>query len=201
MGNRNRSTLKIVNRQTKIKIIQIVQRGLNFFKKFTMLRANKRHKTPTSSNAKNKDRQNTANQLVLDKCCLELCEATKQNGGRKPDSMVADMVNDLKATCPWISRHSINFSYGKYMGSKEDKLDVDIPDVAVTQNVGGRPVGSTKEAKLELKCRLRDCLNACTLDFHEHKNATKRDGKYLKRGCLEGIIRKQKKEFKLCQTI
>ena len=66
--------------------------------------------------------------------------------------MVANMVNDLKATCPRISRHSINFANRQYMGSKEDTLDVDIPDVAVTQNVGGQPVGSTKEAKLELKC-------------------------------------------------
>ena len=121
---------------------------------------------------------------------MELYEATKQNGGRKPYGMVADMVNDLKATCPCISRHSINFAYGKYMGSKEDKLDVDIPDIAVTQNVGGRPIGSTKEAKLELKCQLRDCLNACSSEFHEHKNVAKKDGKNLKRGCLEGIRRK-----------
>ena len=48
-----------------------------------MPRASKRHKTPTSSSAKNKDKENVAKQLVLDKCCLELYEATRQNGGRK----------------------------------------------------------------------------------------------------------------------
>ena len=69
----------------------------------------------------------------------------------------------------------------KIIASKEDNLDVDSPDVAITQNVGGQSVSSSKEAKLELKCQLRDCLNACALEFHEHKNVAKRYAKYLKR--------------------
>ena len=116
-----------------------------------MTSTKKRHKTPTSSSNNNK-RENAAKQLVLNKCCLELHEATVENGGRKPYGMVSDMVNDLKAACPWISRHTINFAYEKYIASKEDELvDVKVPDTPVTQDVGGRPVGSTKEAKLELK--------------------------------------------------
>jgi len=166
-----------------------------------MTSTRKRHKTPTTA-TDNKDRENEAKQLVLNKCCLELHEATVENGGRKPYGMVADMVNDLKASCPWISRHTINFAYEKFIASKEDELeDVKVPDTPVTQNVGGRPVGSTKEAKLELKTRLRECLNACASEFHEQKNVAKRDGKYLKRGCLEEIIRKQKEIFELSENI
>ena len=149
-----------------------------------------------------KDRENAAKQLVLNKCCSELHDATLENGGRKPYGMVASMVNDLKAACPWISRHTINFAYEKYIASKEDKLDdAKVSDTPVTQNVGGRPVGSTKEAKLELKTRLRECLNACASEFHEQKNVAKRDGKYLKKGCLEEIIRKQKEIFQLSDNI
>ena len=48
-----------------------------------------------------------------------------------------------------------------------DILDIDSPDVAVTQNIGDRPLGSTEEAELELKCQLRECLNAYASEFHE----------------------------------
>ena len=92
------------------------------------------------------------------------------------------MVKDLKGVYPWISRHTINFAYNKFVDSKDEVLDVaNLPDVQVPQNLGGRPIGTTKEAKTELKSRIRQCLNACASDFHEEKNISKRDGKYLKR--------------------
>ena len=160
----------------------------------------RRHKTPTNSND-NKERETATKQLVLDKCCLELYEAAEKNDGRKPYGIVAEMVNDLKSVCPWITRHTINFAYGKFIEAKEKTLEEKSPDVIETQNLGGRPVGSTKEAKVEFKSRLRDCLNACASDFHEAKNIAKRDGKYLKKGCLNEIIKKQKKIFKLAENV
>ena len=60
--------------------------------------------------------------------------------------------------CPWISRHTINFAYGKLIATKEKTVEEESPDVIGIQNLGGRPVGSTKEAKVEFKSRLRDCL-------------------------------------------
>ena len=157
-----------------------------------MVNTNRRHKTPTKPDSSNSNREREAKQLVLDKCCLELHESSEKNGGRKPYGAVADMVKDLKGVCPWISRHTINFAYNKFVDSKDEALDVaNLPDVQVPQNLGGRPIGTTKEAKTELKSRIRQCLNACASDFHEEKNISKRDGKYLKKGCLNEIIKKK----------
>ena len=110
----------------------------------------RRHKTPTISND-NKERENAAKQLVLDKCCLELYEAAEKNDGRKPYRIVTEMVNDLKSVCPWITRHTINFAYRKFIATKEKRLEEESPDVKGNQSLGGRPVGSTMEAKVELK--------------------------------------------------
>ena len=168
-----------------------------------MVNTRKRHKTPTKSNASNSaERENAAKKLVLDRCCLELYESSQQNGGRKPYGAVAEMVKDLKNVCPWISRHTINFAYNKYIEAKDEALDVEkLPDVQVLQNLGGRPIGSTREAKMEQKNRLRECLNACASDFNEAKNVARKNGKYLKKGCLNEIIKKQKAIFNLSESI
>ncbi len=51
------------------------------------------------------------------------------------------MVKDLKGVYPWISRHTINFAYSKFLDSKDKLLDVEkLPDVRVPQNLGGRPI-------------------------------------------------------------
>ena len=128
---------------------------------------------------------------------MELYETTEKNDWRKPYGIVAEIVNDGKSVCPWISRHTINFAYGKLIATKEKTFEEESPDVIGTPNLGGQPIGSTKEAKAELKSRLRDYLNACALEFHEEKNIAKRDGKYLKKGCLTEIMKEQKKIFKL----
>ena len=65
------------------------------------------------------------------------------------------------------------------------------------QHLGGRPIGSTKEAKMELTNRLRQCLNACASKFNEAKNVAKKNGKYLKEGCPNEIIKKQSAVFNL----
>ncbi len=95
------------------------------------------------------------------------------------------MVKGLKNVCPWISRHIINFAYNKYIEGKDEALDVErLPDVEVPQSLGGCPIGSTKEAKMEMKNRLRQCLNACASEFNEAKNVTQKNAKYLEKGCL-----------------
>ena len=55
--------------------------------------------------------------------------------------------------------------------------------------------------QFDLKSRLRQCLNACASEFHGQKYIAEQDGKYLKKGCLEEIIKKQKKLFKLSNSI
>ena len=75
--------------------------------------AKTRHKTPTKVN-----RENEAKQLVLDKCCKDIEEASQKLGGRKPYRIVAEMVKDLKEVCPWINRHVKNFAYKKYLKKK-----------------------------------------------------------------------------------
>ena len=67
--------------------------------------AKTRHKTPTKV-----DRENKANQLVLDKCCKDIEEAFQKLDGRKLYGIVAKMVKDLKGVCPWINRHVISFA-------------------------------------------------------------------------------------------
>ena len=120
----------------------------NNFNVYTMVNTNKRHKTPTKSDCSTSKRESEAKQLVLDKCCLELYESSEKNGGRKPYGAVAGMLKDLKGVCPWISRHTINFAYNKFLASKDEVLDVEkLPDVQVPKNLGGRPVETTYDAK------------------------------------------------------
>ena len=70
------------------------------------------------------------------------------------------MVKDLKGVCPWISRHTINLAYKKFVASKDEGLDVaKLPDVQVPQNLGCQPIRTTNKAKNELKSRIRECLN------------------------------------------
>ena len=52
-----------------------------------------------------------------------------------------------------------------------------------------------------MKSRILQCLNACASEFHEEKNIVKRDGKYLKKGCLDEIIKRQKRNFNLSASI
>ena len=160
---------------------------------------NTRHKTPTKVN-----REHEAKQAVLDKCCSEIAEAVKENGGRKPYGMVAEMVKDLKPSCPWISRHTINFAWSKY-GKTEAPTQTETPSAsAATPDAVkpvGRPSGSTNDAKYDLKMRREMCLDAAAVEFHEMRNRAKRDGKYVKKGCLENIIKQQKAKFKLSDNI
>ena len=46
---------------------------------------------------------------------------------------------------------TMNFAYGKSIATKEKRLEEESPDVKGNQSLGGRPVGSTMEAKVELK--------------------------------------------------
>lgn len=163
------------------------------------------HKTPTKV-----DREKEAKQLVLQKCCKDIEEATKKLNGRKPYGIVSEMVKDLEGVCPWISRHVINFAYKKYLKEKEgERKESDSPhlpedlEVPPTSKIkpAGRPNGTTKDAKYNLKVRIRDCRNAAAAEFHEQKNIAKKEGKYVKKGCLEDIIRKQKDIFKLPDDI
>ena len=164
--------------------------------------AKTRHKTPTKV-----DRENEAKQLVLDKCCKDIEEASLKLDGRKPYGIVAEMVKDLKGVCPWINRHVINFAYKKYVKKKEDDLKkfdlIDLPDLEVpvpetsTLKPAGRPNGTTNDAKYSLKLRIRECRNAAAAEFHEQKNIAKSNGKYVKKGCLEKIIKEQKEIYEL----
>ena len=114
---------------------------------------------------------------------MDLYESSQQNGGRKPYVAIAAMVNYLKDVCPWISRNTINFAYNKYLASKENTLDVEkLGDLPVPRSQGGQTTGATKEAKAELKNRIRLCLDGCASELHERKNVVKRDGKYFKKG-------------------
>ena len=61
--------------------------------------------------------------------------------------IVAVIVKDLKHLCHWISRYTINFTCGKYITFKEDKLDLEkLSEVIVHQIVGGMSVSFTKDA-------------------------------------------------------
>ena len=64
----------------------------------------------------------------------------------------------------------------------------------------GRPTGTTDAENLSLKNRLMQVHNVCTIEYAEAKNAAKNsERKKVKRGCLESIIKKQKKAFGLSE--
>ena len=160
---------------------------------------NTRHKTPTKVN-----REHEAKQAVLDKCCSEIAETIKENNGRKPYGMVAEMVKDLKPSFPWISRHSTNFAWTKY-GKNEATIQTETPSASAStpdsMKPVGRPSGSTNDAKYDLKLRREKCLDAVAVEFYDMRNITKRDGKYVKKGCLEDIIKEQKIKHNLSDSI
>ena len=153
----------------------------------------RRHKTPTKTN-----REHEAKQAVLDKCCSEIDEAVKSNGGRKPYGMVAEMVKDLKPSCPWISRHCINFAWTKY-GKNEAAAETETLSAVGGVKAVGRPSGSTNDAKYDLKMRREMCLDAVAVEFNERRNVAKREGRYVKKGCLENLIKQQKAINITCQ--
>ena len=154
-----------------------------------------RHKTPTK-------RGNTAKHSVLDNCCKEIAAAIKKNDGRKPYGMVADMVKELETGFPWINRHVINYAFDKYTAAqKAMAVEAPIADVDNNSNLGGRPVGTTNKEKHDLKSRTRLCLDAVATEFHEKRNIAKRDGKYVKKGCLDDIIKQQKRKFNLSDSV
>jgi len=155
----------------------------------------RRHKTPTKTN-----REHEAKQAVLDKCCFEIDEAVKTNGGRKPYGMVAEMVKDLTPSCPWISRHSINFAWTKY-GKNEAATETETPSAGGGAKSIGRPSGSTNDAKYDMKMRREMCLDAVAVEFNERRNVAKREGKYVKKGCLENIIKQQKAKYNLSDEV
>ena len=159
-----------------------------------------RHKTPTTK----VNREHEAKRAVLNKCCSEIAAAVKVNGGRKPYGMIAEMVKDLKHSCPWISRHSINFAWSKY-GKNEAPTQTNTPSASASApdciKPVGRPSGSTNEAKYDLKLRREVCLDAVAVEFHEQRNIAKRDGKYVKKGYQENIIREQKAKYYLSDDI
>lgn len=105
------------------------------------------HKTPTKV-----DREKEAKQLVLQKCCKDIEEATKKLNGRKPYGIVSEMVKDLEGVCPWISRHVINFAYKKYLKEKEgERKESDSPhlpeDLEVPPTSKIKPAGRPNENK------------------------------------------------------
>ena len=134
-----------------------------------------RYKTPTKTN-----REHETKQAVLDKCCSEIDEAVKSNGGRKPYGMVAEMVKDLKPSCPWIPRHCINFTWTIY-GKNEASTETETPPAGGGIKSIGRPSGCTNDAKQDLKMRREMCLDAVAVEFNERRNVAKREGKNVKK--------------------
>jgi hypothetical protein len=156
---------------------------------------NNRHKTPTK-------RGNAAKHSVLDNCCKDIAAAIKKSDGRKPYGIVADMVKDLGTSFPWINRHVINYAFDKYTAAqKAIAVEPPIEVVENNSNLGGRPVGTTNKEKHDLKLRTRLCLDVVATEFHEKRNIAKRDGKYVKKGCLDDIIKEQKRKFNLSDNI
>ncbi len=101
------------------------------------------------------------------------------------------MVKDLKPSCPWISRHSIDFACTKY-GKNEAATQTDSSSASASTLYGVKPVsrpsGSTNDTKYGLKLRREMSLDAIAVEFHEMGHIVKRDGKYVKKGCLDNMI-------------
>ena len=168
----------------------------------------KRHKTPTKGTGTTTSRRDVAKQAVLEKCCSEIDEAMKENDGRKPYGIVADMVKDLKHVCPWITRHVINFAYEKHTGrwitrAKEPMVvkEKEQPTETPKPNVRGRSIRTTNEAKHEMKVRKQKCLEAASLQYDYEMKTAKQRGRYIRRGTLARIIREQKEKFNIPDAI
>ena len=110
------------------------------------------------------------------------------------------MVRDLKSLCPWINRHILNYSFEKFTSAQKKHRSTPSSEENNT-NLGGRPVVTTNKEKHDLKIRTRECLDAAATEFHEKRNIAKRDGKYVKKGCLDDIIREHKIKFGLSENI
>ena len=106
----------------------------------------------------------------------------------------------MKPSCPWISRHCINFVWTKYE-KNEAATETETPSAGGCVKSIGKPSGSTNDAKYELKMRREMCLDAAAVEFNERRKVTKREGKYVKKGCLENIIKQQKAKYNLSDEV
>ena len=137
-----------------------------------------------------------AKYAVLKSICLEINEASKKNGNRKPYGLVKKILGDMSKDYPWLNRNVINFSYEKYIRNKKCFDPVGISgSSAVVSAKNGRPKGTTDRAKHELKVALRDALNAIAVEFEKEKNIAKALGPTMKRGCLEELISQKRAEY------
>ena len=161
----------------------------------------------TTRNKSVTKREHEARKAVLNTCCLDLDDATKSNSGIKPYGMVSQMVLELKSSCPWISRDIINYAYKMFLDSKkkdEELKKASQPSITTTsdpQSKGGRPLGTTDTAKFNQKRITMSYLDAIAHEFHEQKNVAKREGRNVKKGCIERIIEANRKEFNLLDDV
>ena len=166
-------------------------------------------KTRSAKKSTARERQKTTTRIkkeakhsVLKQICLEISEASKKNGGRKPYGLVKKMVREMHEDYRWINRNSINFAYEKFVkdrtyfdGPIRDKERAPVRSED-EKNTGGRPKGTTIKAKRDMKVALREALNEISTSYQREIDIARTLGfQAVKKGCLDKIIEQKKKEF------
>ena len=147
---------------------------------------------------------------VLDQVCAQLDNVTEKNKGRKPYGHVAKLVNDMKQDYPWITRHTVNYAFELYKraSSKEKNASVesaidssDTESGVACRNKGGRPRGSTDNAKFEREEAIRLAQDSMAIEYDEKRKEAKRIGRKVENGCLEKIVKKWKRKYNLDDSV
>ena len=79
--------------------------------------------------------------------------------------------------------------------------DSDPTSDSAHRNKGGRPRGSSDNAKFQRDEAIRLAQDAMAIDYDEKRKQAKRMGRKLENGCLEKIVMKWKRKYNLDESV
>ena len=172
----------------------------------------RKRKNPVAKQKSTKKLKLNLRKAVLDEVCAQLAEATEKNDGKKPYGFVAKLVNDMKHDYPWITRHTINYAFKLYVIDKSKEknsssvesvggADSDPTSDSAPRNKGGRPRGSSYNAKFERDEATRLAQDSMAIEYDQKRKEAKRMRRKLENGCLEKIVKKWKQKYNLDDSL
>ena len=172
-----------------------------------------KRKTNTSKRvaAAAKKQLKKAKKEILQSICIRIHQESQKNKGKVPYGFISALVFELKDVCNGtLGRDAINYSYRSFLKNcKSVKLGSISPTLShmrdeyvgmsyqpsgeTSREKGGRPKGTTNEAKYQKELAIAAALNEITALYVAEKEQNV--GKRMKRGRVEEIISDiQKKE-------
>ena len=146
--------------------------------------------------------------------CNHIKEEVCNNEGNMPYGLVTRLAAEWSETFPWITRNVVNKRYMRFRREGEGApqgmtvaVDGSSNNLEIGSNVStlsgsiakkpGRPKGTTDQRKEDEKQALIDATNEIAEEYNEHRIAAIKSNCKVKKGTLDKIIAKKKRERKI----